>query len=73
MERVFGNVEGLTDQFGQFMEMHSSVVKKVSEVVAPIPAVLSRHKWRCGTRGITDRHNVGQRGSEWCGMVGGGQ
>ena len=32
MEWVFSNVEGLTDQFGQFTEMHKSVVKEVFEV-----------------------------------------
>ena len=59
MERVFGNVEGLTDQFGRFMEMHNSVVKKVSEEVTPMKtAVLEM----AGTVGAVRKEIGAERG-----------
>ena len=36
VERIFGNVEELTDQFRQFAGMTNSAVKKLSEVVTPM-------------------------------------
>ena len=59
VERVFGNVEGLTDQFGRFMEMHNSVVKKVPEEVTPMKtAVLEM----AGTVGAVRKEIGAERG-----------
>ena len=39
MERICGDVEGLTAQFGRFADAHNSAVEKIFEVVTPmVPA-----------------------------------
>ena len=52
-------MEGLTDQFGRFVEMHKSVVKEVFEVVTPMKAAVLE---MAGTVGVAREEIGAERG-----------